>query len=88
MVQCVPVDGKDLKPHGRMVRSDRYKYCLYSEGKRRESLVDMEKDPGEMVNQVDNPDFRAILVRHRAYLREHAERHNDRMALEMLRNLG
>ena len=87
MVQCVPVDGKHLQPHGRMVRSDRYKYCLYSEGQRRESLVDMEKDPGEMVNQADNPDFKDILNRHRAFLKEHAERHNDRVALEMLRNL-
>ncbi|UCE46730.1 MAG: sulfatase-like hydrolase/transferase, partial [Phycisphaerales bacterium] len=88
MVQCDPVDGKHLQPHGRMVRSDRYKYCLYSEGQRRESLVDMEKDPGEMVNQAGNPDFKAVLIRHRAYLKEHGERHNDRMALEMLRNLG
>lgn len=88
MVQCEPVDGKDLKPHGRMVRSDRYKYCLYSEGKHRESLVDMVKDPGEMVNQADNPDFKAVLDQHRAYLKEHAERYNDRLALEMLRNLG
>jgi arylsulfatase A-like enzyme len=87
MVQCVPVDGQDLKPHGRMVRSERYKYCLYSEGQRRESLVDMEMDPGEMVNQADNPDFRPILDRHRAFLKEHAERHGDKKALEMLRNL-
>lgn len=87
MVQCVPVDGKHLQPHGRMVRSDRYKYCLYSEGQRRESLVDMEKDPGEMVNQAGNPDFKAVLSRHRAFLKEHAERDNDRVALEMLRNL-
>ena len=86
MIQCVPVDGKDLKPHGRMVRSDRYKYCLYSEGQRRQSLVDMEKDPGEMVNQADNPDFKDVLNRHRAFLKEHAKRHNDRVALEMLRN--
>lgn len=87
MVQCEPVDGKHLKPHGRMVRSDRYKYCLYSEGVRRESLVDMDKDPGEMVNQASNPDFRAVLIQHRVYLREHAECHDDKKALEMLRNL-
>ena len=88
MVQCEPVDGRHLQPHGRMVRSDRYKYCLYSEGQRRESLVDMEKDPGEMVNQAGHPDFKAVLMQHRAYLKEHAERHNDTMALEMLRGLG
>ena len=84
MIQCAPVDGRHLKPHGRMVRSDRYKYCLYSEGQRRESLVDMDKDPGEMTNQADNPDFKDVLNRHRAYLKEHAKRHNDEMALKML----
>ncbi|OHB74965.1 MAG: hypothetical protein A2Z25_17860 [Planctomycetes bacterium RBG_16_55_9] len=87
MVQCVAVDGKLLKPHGRMVRSERYKYCLYSEGWRRESLVDMEKDPGEMVNQAGHPDFKAVLEQHRAYLKEHAERYDDKMALEMLKKL-
>ena len=45
MVQCEPVDGVLLKPDGRMVRSDRYKYCLYSLGQRRESLVDIQNDP-------------------------------------------
>ncbi len=84
MVQCEPVDGKKLTPHGRMVRSTRYKYCLYSEGQRRESLVDMEKDPGEMVNQAENPAFKDVLARHRAYLREHAEHNGDIQALNML----
>ena len=87
LVQGVPVDGKDLKPHGRLVRSDRYKYCVYSEGLRRESLVDMEKDPGEMVNQAGNSDYKDILNQHRAFLKEFAERHKDPTALEMLRNL-
>ncbi|MCH9022436.1 MAG: sulfatase-like hydrolase/transferase, partial [Planctomycetes bacterium] len=87
MIQCEPVDGKLLKPHGRMVRSDRYKYCLYSEGQRRESLIDMEKDPGEMVNQAANPDFKDVLNQHRAFLKDHAQRHQDKMAFEMLRNL-
>ena len=84
MIQCEPVDGKDLKPMGRMVRSNRYKYCLYSEGKRRESLVDMETDPGEMVNQAENPEFEPVLKQHRAYLKEFAEGYNDDVALAML----
>jgi arylsulfatase A-like enzyme len=88
MVQGDPVDGKDLKPHGRMVRSDRYKYCLYNEGQNRESLIDMEKDPGEMTNRANDSDFRKILNTHRAFLKEHAERHNDRLASEMLQNLN
>ena len=85
MVQCEPVDGKFVQPHGRMVRSARYKYCLYSEGDRRESLVDMDEDPGEMRNQANHPAFKDILKRHRGYLREHAVQHRDRLAIEMLR---
>lgn len=84
LVQGAKVDGRIPKPSGRMVRSDRYKYCLYSEGKRRESLVDMEKDPGEMANEVGDPDFERILREHRVMLREYAERHGDEEALRML----
>ena len=87
MAQGASVDGKKLRPHGRMIRSDRYKYCLYGEGERRESLVDMEKDPGEMVNQAGNPSFKVTLNQHRAFLKEFAERHKDEMALEMLEHL-
>ena len=70
-----------------MVRSDRYKYCLYSEGVRRDSLVDMEMDPGEMVNQAGNPDFRAVLLQHREILKEFAKRHKDEVALKMLNHI-
>ena len=87
MVQCEPVDGKLLKPQGRMVRSHRYKYCLYSEGTRRESLVDMVRDPGEMVNQAGNQDFRDILIQHRTFLKQFAVQHSDRMALQMLKHV-
>ena len=77
MVQCMPVDGKHYKPHGRMVRSRRYKYCVYSEGKRRESLVDMEKDPGEMVNLAESDQHREILKQHRQYLAAWCREHKD-----------
>jgi len=83
-LQGAKVGGRSPKPTGRMVRSDRFKYCLYSEGKRRESLVDMKEDPGEMVNQAGNPEFRGVLRRLRAFLREFAERHEDTVALRML----
>jgi arylsulfatase A-like enzyme len=36
-----------LQPYGRMVRSDRYKYCVYSEGKPPESPVEMDDLSGE-----------------------------------------
>ena len=87
MVQCEPVDGLHIKPQGRMIRSDQYKYCAYNEGSRRESLIDMKADPGEMVNQAANPEYRAVLEKHRSYLREHAERHGDTVALDILKML-
>ena len=38
LVQGAPIDGHKPEPGGRMVRSQRYKYCAYDEGERRESL--------------------------------------------------
>jgi arylsulfatase A-like enzyme len=77
MVQCEPVDGKHLMPHGRMVCSERYKYCAYSEGERRESLVDMQTDPGEMRNLAYQVTYRPILEQHRQYLADWCREHGD-----------
>ena len=84
MVQCAPVDGKHLTPKGRMVRSKQYKYCLYSEGERRESLVDMDTDPSEMLNLAGDPTHRDTLLRHRSYLASFAAQHKDATAQAML----
>jgi arylsulfatase A-like enzyme len=68
LVQGGPVDGKDYTPEGRMVRTDRYKYCVYSEGKNREALVDLVNDPGEMVNLANDPTYLQTLNEHRAIM--------------------
>ncbi len=78
------VDGLKPKMHGRMVRSDRYKYCLYSHGKHRESLIDMKNDPGEMKNLAKNKTYAKALDRHRAMLKEHGVQYKDQLALDML----
>jgi hypothetical protein len=70
MVQGDPVGGEKPEPGGRMVRSRRFKYCAYDLGKRRESLVDLEKDPGELFNLAGDPAHRAVLEEHRRYLSE------------------
>jgi len=70
MAEGAPVDGRLPTPDGRMVRSQHYKYSVYSEGKRRESLVDMEKDPGEMVNVAEDPRYGKTLDQHRGMLAE------------------
>jgi choline-sulfatase len=70
MVQGTTVDGINPQPDGRMVRSQRYKYCVFNEGSRRESLFDLEKDPGEMENLAPNAAHRAVLVDYRRMLAE------------------
>lgn len=55
---------------GRMLRTRRYKYSLYNWGRYREQLIDLEQDPGEMVNLSRNVRYHAILTEHRELLRE------------------
>jgi arylsulfatase A-like enzyme len=77
LAQGAPVKGKELSPHGRMVRSQRYKYCVYSEGEHRESLVDLEKDPGEMTNLVHDVKFSAVRTQHRDWLAKWCRQYRD-----------
>jgi arylsulfatase A-like enzyme len=53
---------------GRMVRTAKYKYVAYSEGRLREQLFDLEKDPGEMANLAMNVQYRDALNDHRRRL--------------------
>ncbi|ANH83574.1 hypothetical protein A8C56_23680 [Niabella ginsenosidivorans] len=77
---------KTFKPEGRMVRSDHFKYWVYDEGKRRESLFDMDEDPGEMQDLARLPQYREVLEAHRHYLKEWAKKYSDNKALEMLKD--
>ncbi len=52
--------GESFEIVGRAVRNERYKYMIYSEGEKREQLFDLEKDPGEMVDLVNNPTYQSI----------------------------
>ena len=81
MAQGAKVDGRQPQPDGRMVRSRRYKYCAYSEGRNRESLVDMEKDPGEMVNVAGDGARHRVLARHCAMLAEWCRKTHDTFAV-------
>ena len=84
MIQGGPVNGETPEVQGRMVRSDAYKYCIYDRGQRREALFDMRSDPGEMRNLADEGSHVEHMRRHRSYLLDHARRHGDKLALEML----
>ena len=61
LAQAGEVDGFRPTMAGRMVRTEHYKYCVLSRGQQRESLVDMQKDPGETVNLAADPKYREVL---------------------------
>ncbi len=86
MSQTGEVDGIRPTMEGRMVRTDRYKYCVYEHGVRREALYDLETDPLETVNLAGEAEYRQTLLEHRARLAEFAERHNDPLATDLLSN--
>ena len=67
-----------LGTRGRMVRTERYKYIVYSWGKHREQLFDLEADPGEMVNLAVEARHQGVLARHRELLAAWVEKTGDR----------
>ncbi len=52
----------------RMVRTAKYKYTVYNEGETREQLFDLEEDPLEMNNLINNTSLKSILNSHRTIL--------------------
>jgi arylsulfatase A-like enzyme len=64
----------------RMIRSQRYKYCAFDDANSKESLVDMENDPGEMRNLVDDPKFQKVLTEHRRLLADWSKLSGDKDA--------
>ena len=67
-----------------MVRTERYKYCVYSRGQQRESLVDLQADPGEMEDLASDPKQRAVLLAHRELLLRFGQEHDDPLVAELL----
>ncbi len=66
-----------LGTQGRMIRTKRYKYVLYSWGKYREQLIDLENDPGEMVNLAVESRYQSVLDEHRKLLIQWMEQTDD-----------
>jgi len=62
---------------GRMIRTARYKYIVYRAGPKREQLIDLEKDPGEMVNLADDPAYAEVLEQMRGRLWRWIEQYGD-----------
>jgi choline-sulfatase len=81
-----PGDWRDYvvseSQNGRMVRTDRFKYCIYDSGRHREQLIDLKDDPGEMKNLAEAPEHKQVLEEHRQLLRAGVERAGDRIGAE------
>lgn len=71
---------------GRCVITGRYKYTIFEKGNNRESLVDLKKDPMEMVNVAGEKHFRKILLEHREILSDFGRKHNDPLVSRLLKN--
>lgn len=71
------VDGKKPKPEGRMLRNKQFKYWIYNEGNQKETLYNLQNDPGEMVNLAGDPKFSNELKNCRSQLLEWAKKNND-----------
>ncbi|MCD6287569.1 MAG: sulfatase-like hydrolase/transferase [Candidatus Hydrogenedentes bacterium] len=69
--------AKSFGVTGRMVRTKRYKYCIYNKGENREQLFDMNVDPGETVNLAVDAKYRDELNRHRKLITDWAAETND-----------
>jgi arylsulfatase A-like enzyme len=76
-VQGAASEGVIPRVDGRMVRSQHYKYCVYDQGIQRESLVDMQADPGETVNLAGESSHRAVLETHRGYFEAFSRQFHD-----------
>lgn len=59
---------KDRTRKGRMIRTGRYKYAIYSSGERNEQLFDLMTDPGETINLAYSKEYWEILKKHRNLL--------------------
>lgn len=65
---------------GRMLRTASFKYVVYSSGARREQLIDLKDDPGEMKNLAYDQKHKDVLAKHRELLGKWFKRAADSTA--------
>lgn len=61
----------------RMVRTERYKYNVYSWGKNNEQLYDINKDPKELHNLAQDQSMKNTIEKHKLILKQWAESTKD-----------
>jgi len=84
LAQAGAIAGFTPQMQGRMVRTERYKYCVYSHGQQRESLIDLEADPGEMNDLATDPQYRPVLLQHRELLARFGRDQGDSLVGRLL----
>lgn len=77
LIQGESVNGHKPEPEGRMLRNNRFKYWIMTEGTERETLYDLKNDPGEMINLAGDIKYRKDLENCRKELIMWAEKYND-----------
>ena len=88
IVETWPFQGDPYRTLGRMVRTDGWKYAVYSWGRYREQLLDLTADPGEMVNLAVDARYRAVLQRHRDLLQAYCQETGDEFGRHIPRSAG
>lgn len=86
-VETVFAEGDGLGTHGWSVRTENYKYTIYSMGKYREQLFDMLNDRNEMVNLAVENRMKDELDRCRRLLYQWAIDTKDQNAMTMMKDL-
>jgi arylsulfatase A-like enzyme len=62
---------------GRTLRTERYKYTVYTTGARGEQFFDLKEDPGELHNRIGDASLAKEIARHRDLLRAWDKQTND-----------
>ncbi len=74
-------DANSYGVYGRAILKDNYKYVVYSEGKNREQLYDLQKDPGEMTNLRYRSEYQKIYKELYKQLKIWQETTNDTISI-------
>lgn len=77
VVTELAIDPNDPVKQGRMLRTAKYKYNVYGYGARNEQFFDLEADPGEMNNLIDQSGVQPEVERHRKLLKQWMDDTND-----------
>ncbi len=68
VVTELAVDNKKPDRKGRMIRTEHFKYILFSYGQNNEQFFDLKNDPGEKKNRINDAGLQTVIDQHRQKL--------------------